>query len=496
MAVVAVGTAYNSGYHGAAADPGGSPTPTATSSTSLSAAAAAVPVRRAGPGTRAAPAPACTAGGAGGAALPNGGGGGNGGCSPPPPRVVPRPAVVAAAGSINFGAPGANGQVRITYTTSSSPSNGTTGGNSTFNTSAVVAHGGGGGDVGTDGADGAGGTGGTGSSNAVHYNGGAGAGGVLATGYGGGGGGSGGTASGGNAASGDQGATGVTGGAPGGNGALVTGTGVPAMSPQIAGGAGGGGAENAGFTSGAFGASGQFRLTYTPNGAISASAWFYSPAGWGGGAQVNIAWYDAQQTLLTTTTGTATMLPAATWTLVENLNVSPPTEAAYGQIIAVLAGTPPASAVFYLAEAALVAGPNMVQTGLVRLLTPTRVTAWWQGRRYPIWFGYIERYPQAWPDLPQWGFSQITATDVVSVARGREHVLRDAGRHPRRQPVLVPAVQRAVHVGDGGADDAVLPARRERADRGELRHAQPGPRHVRGRADRGGQHGPGDQPAR
>ena len=71
---------------------------------------------------------------------------------------------------------------------------------------------------------------------------------------------------------------------------------------------------------------------------------------------------------------------------------------------------------FYLAEAALVAGPNPVQTGLVRLLTPVRVTAWWNGHRYPVWFGYIERYPQAWPDLPQWGFCQITATDAVAVA--------------------------------------------------------------------------------
>ena len=410
------GTAYNSGYHGGG---GGSGWISYSYSNILD-----LPVGAGGGGSGApggagnagGTSTSLTAGGAGGEALPNGGGGGNGGVQTTPAQGGSAPGGGGGGGVDGFGAPGANGQVRITYTTSSSPSNGTTGGNSTFNTSAVVAHGGSGGDVGTDGADGAGGTGGTGSSNAVHYNGGAGAGGVLATGYGGGGGGSGGTASGGNAASGDQGATGVTGGAPGGNGALVTGTGVPAMSPQIAGGAGGGGAENAGFTSGAFGASGQLRLTYTPNGAISASAWFYSPAGWGGGAQVDIAWYNAQQTLLTTTTGTATMLPAATWTLVENLNVSPPTEAAYGQIIAVLVGTPPASAVFYLAEAALVAGPNMVQTGLVRLLTPARVTAWWQGRRYPVWFGYIERYPQAWPDLPQWGFCQITATDAVAVA--------------------------------------------------------------------------------
>jgi hypothetical protein len=54
--------------------------------------------------------------------------------------------------------------------------------------------------------------------------------------------------------------------------------------------------------------------------------------------------------------------------------------------------------------------------GRARLLTPVRVTAWWNGRRYPVWMGYIERYPQAWPELPQWGFSQIVATDAVACA--------------------------------------------------------------------------------
>lgn len=410
------GTAYNSGYHGGG---GGSGWISYSYSNILD-----IPVGAGGGGSGApggagnagGTSTSLTVGGKGGTALANGGGGGNGGVQTTPAQGGSAPGGGGGGGVINFGAPGANGQVRVTYTTSSTPSNGTAGGNSTFNTSSVVAHGGAGGSVGLTGDDGAAGAGGTGSSNAVHFDGGAGAAGVNATGYGGGGGGSGGTASGGNAASGDQGALGVTGGAPGGNGALVAGTGVPATSPQIAGGAGGGGAENAGFTSGAFGASGQIRLTYTPNGAISASAWFYSPAGWASGAQVDIAWYNSSQVLLTTTTGTVTALPAAAWTLVENLNVSPPTGAAYGQIIASLAGAPPASAVFYLAEAALVAGPVMVQTGLVRLLTPARVTAWWNGHQYPIWFGYIERYPQTWPDLPQWGFCQITATDAVAVA--------------------------------------------------------------------------------
>ena len=43
---------------------------------------------------------------------------------------------------------------------------------------------------------------------------------------------------------------------------------------------------------------------------------------------------------------------------------------------------------------------------------PIRVTAWWQGTQYPVAFGYAEKWPQAWPDMPQWGFSTLTAMDA------------------------------------------------------------------------------------
>jgi hypothetical protein len=43
---------------------------------------------------------------------------------------------------------------------------------------------------------------------------------------------------------------------------------------------------------------------------------------------------------------------------------------------------------------------------------PIRVTAWWQGIQYPLAFGYVERWPQSWPEMPQWGFSEIVATDA------------------------------------------------------------------------------------
>lgn len=43
---------------------------------------------------------------------------------------------------------------------------------------------------------------------------------------------------------------------------------------------------------------------------------------------------------------------------------------------------------------------------------PIRVTAWFNGVQYPIAMGYVEKWPQDWPDMPQWGFSTVTATDV------------------------------------------------------------------------------------
>jgi hypothetical protein len=51
--------------------------------------------------------------------------------------------------------------------------------------------------------------------------------------------------------------------------------------------------------------------------------------------------------------------------------------------------------------------PNVVPN------TPLRVTAWWNGVQYPIAFGYVESWPQAWPDMPQWGFSTVMAVDAL-----------------------------------------------------------------------------------
>jgi len=148
----------------------------------------------------------------------------------------------------------------------------------------------------------------------------------------------------------------------------------------------------------------------------SVSAWFYCPTGYAAGAEVNILWYDAAQAYLSTSSPPqAVPLPAGQWTQVTFTGVTPPAGAAYAALAAQLSGTPPASAVFCVDEAAITTGSSAVKTGLVTLETPVRLTCWWNGTRYPLWMGYVESWPQEWPHMPQWGFSKMTATDAVGV---------------------------------------------------------------------------------
>jgi Putative Ig domain len=55
---------------------------------------------------------------------------------------------------------------------------------------------------------------------------------------------------------------------------------------------------------------------------------------------------------------------------------------------------------------------SQLDVNLVRPGVPIRVTAWFNGIQYPVAFGYVERWPQEWPDMPQWGFSTLTAVDA------------------------------------------------------------------------------------
>jgi len=54
---------------------------------------------------------------------------------------------------------------------------------------------------------------------------------------------------------------------------------------------------------------------------------------------------------------------------------------------------------------------NQLAVNLVQPGVPIRITAWFDGVQYPVAFGYVERWPQGWPDMPQWGFSSLTAVD-------------------------------------------------------------------------------------
>lgn len=154
----------------------------------------------------------------------------------------------------------------------------------------------------------------------------------------------------------------------------------------------------------------------TPNAPYSMSAWVYNAAGWSSGVTVALNWQTVAGSAISTSASSAVPVPAATWTQVTLTGVSPPATArlATGQVNA--AGTPGTAATFWVAEAGPNQGTGPMGTGLLRLEIPIRVTAYWQGRRYPVGSGCVERWPQDWPDMPQWGMSTLTATDQVGAA--------------------------------------------------------------------------------
>jgi hypothetical protein len=149
------------------------------------------------------------------------------------------------------------------------------------------------------------------------------------------------------------------------------------------------------------------------NSSYTGSAWFYLASG-SASAQIGINWYGTSGSLISGSSGSILAVSSGTWTQV-SLTATPPTGAVAAQLIPQLAGTISSAVNVYLAEAALSAGTVTTLTGLVRLQTPIRVSAWWQGQRYPVAYGYVERWPQTWPQLPQWGFSPMIATDVVGI---------------------------------------------------------------------------------
>jgi hypothetical protein len=169
----------------------------------------------------------------------------------------------------------------------------------------------------------------------------------------------------------------------------------------------------------------------------TASAWFYIPAGWASGGDVVINWFNSSHTYLSTSApAPAASFPAGQWTQFVFAAAVAPAGAAYASIIPQLGATPPAATVFYVDEAALVAGSTPVATGLVKLGVPVRASAYWQGRTYPIGYGYVQKWPQTWPDLPQWGFSPMEAADGISVLANTVMPSALAGEYLIDQPYL------------------------------------------------------------
>lgn len=108
----------------------------------------------------------------------------------------------------------------------------------------------------------------------------------------------------------------------------------------------------------------------------SVSAWFYSASSWASGVSTAINWYTSGNVYISTSSSvTVSPLPAATWTQVTNTGLTSPSNAAFGQIITEVAGTPTAGQLFYVAEAAMVPGGSTVLTGLVSPGTPIRLRA-------------------------------------------------------------------------------------------------------------------------
>jgi hypothetical protein len=178
-------------------------------------------------------------------------------------------------------------------------------------------------------------------------------------------------------------------------------------------------------------------IAINPNYPYTPSAWLYAGTAPSAGAEVVVNWYTAAQAYISTTSAGAGTLPAGQWTQFSIPGGTAPAGAAYARVIPQLAGTPGNGFQFYAAEAALAPGPEPVQTGLVAPLTPIRVAAWWQGRRYALWGGYAQAWPQEWPDMPQWGFSPLKALDALGAAAAGQmqsaligEVLADNGATP------------------------------------------------------------------
>lgn len=163
------------------------------------------------------------------------------------------------------------------------------------------------------------------------------------------------------------------------------------------------------------------RVAVTGSTAYTASAWFYSVAGYATGAQAAISWYTSGGSLISTSTSAALAIPAATWTQVTETATSP-SNAATAAVIVQFSGTPSAVA-FWVAEAALALGSAVVQTGRVTAGTPVRLRfalGTTGGTTYNRWYIW-QRNAQSWPEQRNRvlrGFVPATLCDPWQSASG------------------------------------------------------------------------------
>ena len=154
--------------------------------------------------------------------------------------------------------------------------------------------------------------------------------------------------------------------------------------------------------------------------AYTASAWFYSAAGYVPGAQVIISWYNSGGALITTSAAAAA-IPAAGWTQVTVTGTSP-SNAASAAITVQFTGTP-AAVPFWVAEAVLAPGASTPQAGCVTAGTPVRLRMALGaigGTTYNRWYVW-QRNAQSWPETRNKAlrnFTAATTTDPWQSASG------------------------------------------------------------------------------
>lgn len=157
------------------------------------------------------------------------------------------------------------------------------------------------------------------------------------------------------------------------------------------------------------------KVAVTASAAYTASAWFYSPAGWGSGCQAGFLWYTSGGTFISFSSFPTFALPGATWTQAQ-VTATAPSNAAFGQILVQLAGTPTATP-FYVAEAAFVAGSSPVSTGLITSGVPIRMRMALGSMGGVVsnrWY-ILQRYVQEWGEQVTGDFRRfcpVTATDI------------------------------------------------------------------------------------